>query len=200
MTSQWEVAVDVSLEALRSGERVLSHCRAGRHRSACFAIVLLCIWLNIPFDLAIDAYQQYINHRANNRDLGIIRSIVARRGLATWAEEYKKASCSASVGSSGSSGVPKALPVQPTKADVYPTEIAASGADGGAAQADTELEEAEAFTSSTAAPRPACTHTACTCTAPDTATGALVSNPHRCHTNRDEAERHHEGSQKQGQA
>ena len=81
------------------------------YRSACFAIVLLCIWFNIPFDLALDAYQQYTNNRANPRDLGIIRSISARRGLATWAEEYKKARCSAGARSSGSSGVPKALPV-----------------------------------------------------------------------------------------
>jgi hypothetical protein len=88
-------------------------------------------------------------------------------------------------------------PYTTEEAAAFPTETADSGADGGAAQADTELEEAEAFTSSTAAARPG-TPTACTCTAADTATGAPVSNPHRCHTNRDQAEPH--GSKMQGQA
>ena len=88
-------------------------------------------------------------------------------------------------------------PYTTEEAAAFPTETADSGADGGAAQADTELEEAEEFTSSTAAARPG-TPTACTCTAPDTATGTPGSNPHRYHTNRDQAEPH--GSTKQGQA
>ena len=88
-------------------------------------------------------------------------------------------------------------PYTTDEAAAFPTETADSGADGGAAQADTELEEAGAFTSSTAAARPS-TPTACTCTAPGTATGAPVSNPHRCHTNRDQAEPH--VNKMQGQA
>ena len=96
-------------------------------------------------------------------------------------------------------------PYTTEEAAAFPHETADRGADGGAAQADTELEEAEAFTfqskmvnrSSTAAARPG-TPTACTCTAPDTATGTPGSNPHRCHTNRDQAEP--PVSTKQGQA
>ena len=87
------------------------------------------------------------------------------------------------------------------EAAAFPNETADSGAgeEPYTTTDETGLEEGEAFTSSTAAARPGTTPTACTCTAPGTATGTPVSNPHRCHTNRDEAEPHH-GSKKQGQA
>ena len=86
------------------------------------------------------------------------------------------------------------------EAAAFPNETADSGAgeEPYTTTDETGLEEGEAFTSSTAAARPGTTPTACTCTAPGTATGTPVSNPHRCHTNRDEAEPH--GSKMQGQA